>query len=156
MARTMAHRFADEIILRLGGGINGIAETKIYFVSNRTGIERDLGDGLRRAEPARRSRIWARISISPRISPDNSRLAFASLGNEGWAIRMFSLDLSRMVAFPGGHGGRQQPIAGVVGGRGEDRVFFGALRASGDLACGCQRRQSAQADVVQARMCRRS
>src|ERR1035437_1450202 len=25
-ARTVAHRFADEIILRLGGGINGIAE----------------------------------------------------------------------------------------------------------------------------------
>src|ERR1035438_6266967 len=36
-ARTIAHRFADEIILRLGGGINGIAETKIYFVSSRTG-----------------------------------------------------------------------------------------------------------------------
>jgi TolB protein len=32
-ARTIAHRFADEIILQLGGGINGIAETKIYFVS---------------------------------------------------------------------------------------------------------------------------
>ena len=31
-ARTIAHRFADEIILRLGGGINGIAETKIYFI----------------------------------------------------------------------------------------------------------------------------
>ena len=37
MARTVAHRFADEIIDRLGGGINGIAETKIYFVSSRTG-----------------------------------------------------------------------------------------------------------------------
>ena len=37
MARTIAHRFADAIIYRLGGGINGIAETKIYFVSTRTG-----------------------------------------------------------------------------------------------------------------------
>jgi len=37
MARTIAHRFADEIILRLGGGINGICETKIYFVSTRSG-----------------------------------------------------------------------------------------------------------------------
>src|ERR1700733_9906975 len=37
MARTIAHRFADEIIARLGGGINGIAETKIYFISARTG-----------------------------------------------------------------------------------------------------------------------
>ena len=31
-ARQIAHQFADEIILRLGGGIAGIAETKIYYV----------------------------------------------------------------------------------------------------------------------------
>ncbi len=37
MARTVAHRFADEIISRLGGGIDGIAETKIYFISSRSG-----------------------------------------------------------------------------------------------------------------------
>ena len=38
-ARTIAHRFADEIILRLGGGINGIAETKIFFISTRSGTK---------------------------------------------------------------------------------------------------------------------
>ena len=37
--RQIAHHFADEIILRLGGGLNGISETKIYFVSNRTGTK---------------------------------------------------------------------------------------------------------------------
>ena len=31
--RVIAHKFADEIIFRLGGGIAGIAESKIYFVS---------------------------------------------------------------------------------------------------------------------------
>ena len=36
-ARTIAHRFANEIIFRLGGGIAGIAESKIYFVSERSG-----------------------------------------------------------------------------------------------------------------------
>ncbi|MFZ0137503.1 MAG: translocation protein TolB, partial [Candidatus Sulfotelmatobacter sp.] len=36
-ARLIAHKFADEIILRLGGGIPGIAESKIYFVSDRPG-----------------------------------------------------------------------------------------------------------------------
>ena len=35
--RVIAHRFADEIIFRLGGGVAGIAESKIYFVSERTG-----------------------------------------------------------------------------------------------------------------------
>ena len=36
-ARITAHKFADEIIFRLGGGIPGIAESKIYFVSTRSG-----------------------------------------------------------------------------------------------------------------------
>src|SRR3981081_1667017 len=36
-ARLTAHKFADEIIMRLGGGIPGIAESQIYFVSDRTG-----------------------------------------------------------------------------------------------------------------------
>src|SRR5437762_3338535 len=36
-ARLTAHKFADEIIFRLGGGIQGIAETKVYFVSSRSG-----------------------------------------------------------------------------------------------------------------------
>src|SRR6267154_2812713 len=35
--RVIAHKFADEIIFRLGGGIPGIAESKIYFVSDRSG-----------------------------------------------------------------------------------------------------------------------
>ncbi len=36
-ARLIAHKFADEIIFRLGGGIPGVAESQIYFVSSRTG-----------------------------------------------------------------------------------------------------------------------
>ena len=40
------------------------------------------------------------ISISPRISPDGSRLAFSSLSKSGWEILMYSLDLDRLVTFP--------------------------------------------------------
>src|SRR6266545_6237945 len=36
-ARTTAHKFANEIIFRLGGGVPGIAESKIFFVSDRSG-----------------------------------------------------------------------------------------------------------------------
>jgi TolB protein len=104
MARTIAHRFADEIILRLGGGINGIAETKIYFVSTRSGSKEiwvmDY-DGQNQHPITH----LGTTSISPRVSPDNSRIAFASLGPEGWAIRMYSLDLNRIVAFPAGVAG---------------------------------------------------
>jgi TolB protein len=104
MARTVAHRFADAIIDRLGGGINGIAETKIYFVSNRTGSKEIWVMDYDGANQHAVTHLGS-ISISPRISPDNFRIAFASLGSEGWAIRMFSLDLGRIVSFPAGAAG---------------------------------------------------
>jgi TolB protein len=103
-ARTIAHRFADEIILRLGGGINGIAESKIYFVSSRGGTKEiwvmDY-DGQNQHAVTH----LGTISLSPRVSPDNTRVAFASLGRGGWAIRMYSVELGRMVNFPAGVGG---------------------------------------------------
>jgi TolB protein len=105
-ARAIAHRFADEIIARLGGGLNGIAETKIYFVSARTGTKEIWAmdyDGQNQHIVTK----LGSTSLSPRISPDNSRLAFSSIGKEGWTIRMFSVELGRMVAFPG---------AGIAGG----------------------------------------
>ncbi|HTX77669.1 MAG TPA: Tol-Pal system beta propeller repeat protein TolB [Terracidiphilus sp.] len=104
MARTIAHRFADEIIARLGGGINGIAETKIYFVSSRSG-NKEIWVMDYDGENQHQITHLGTTSLSPRISPDNSRIAFSSLGKEGWAIRMYSLDLGRMVSFPGGSAG---------------------------------------------------
>jgi TolB protein len=104
MARTIAHRFADEIILRLGGGINGIAETKIYFISTRSGAKEvwvmDYDGQNQHAVTHLGS-----ICLSPRISPDNSRLAFAAMGRTGWDVRMWSLELGRYVAFPAGTAG---------------------------------------------------
>jgi TolB protein len=101
MARTIAHRFADEIIYRLGGGINGIAETKIYFISSRTGSKEVWAmdyDGQNQHAITH----LGTVTLSPRISPDNSRIAFSSLDREGWAVRMYSLDLGRKVSFPAG------------------------------------------------------
>jgi len=102
-ARAIAHRFADDIIARLTG-INGIAETKIYFVSSRTGTK----EIWMMDYDGQNQHIVTKLgstSLSPRISPDNSRLAFSSIGKEGWTIRMYSLELGRMVAFPGGTAG---------------------------------------------------
>lgn len=101
MAHTVAHRFADAIIYRLGGGINGIAETKIYFVSSRTG-SKEIWVMDYDGENQHQLTHLGTVSLSPRVSPDNSRVAFASLGHEGWAIRMYSLDLNRLVSFPAG------------------------------------------------------
>jgi TolB protein len=98
-ARLIAHKFADEIIFRLGGGIPGIAETKIYFVSDRSGHKEiwmmDYDGSNQRPVSHQGS-----ISLSPRISPDNSRVAFSSLTKSGWEILMYSVELNRLVSFP--------------------------------------------------------
>ncbi len=49
------------------------------------------------------------VSLSPRISPDNTRLAFSSLGKDGFQIRMYSLLLGRMVNFQGVGGTNLSP-----------------------------------------------
>ncbi len=98
-ARVIAHKFADEIIFRLGGGIAGIAETKIYFVSTRSGHKEIWGmdyDGMNQQQITH----LGSISLSPKVSPDGSRIAFSSLTKSGWEILMYSLDLNRLVSFP--------------------------------------------------------
>ncbi len=98
-ARLTAHKFADEIILRLGGGIPGIAESQIYFVSDRTGHKEIWVMDYDGSNQRQISHLGS-ISLSPRISPDGSRLAFSSLTKSGWEIMMYSFDLNRMVSFP--------------------------------------------------------
>jgi TolB protein len=110
-ARIIAHRFADEIVSRLGGGISGIAETKIYFVSSRTGSKEIWAMDYDGQNEHQITHLGS-ISLSPRISPDNSRIAFASLGSQGWTVRMYSLELGRAVNFTAGsEGGSNQSPA---------------------------------------------
>ena len=107
-ARLIAHRFADEIILRLGGGINGIAETHIYYISSKSGTKEVWAmdyDG----QGAHQVTRLGSISLSPHVSPDNSRIAFTSLGSGGWSVKMFSLVLNRIVAFQSPAGTTQSP-----------------------------------------------
>ena len=97
--RVIAHKFADEIIFRLGGGIPGIAESQIYFVSSRTGHKEIWVMDYDGANQRQITHLNS-ISLSPRISPDGSRLAFSSVTKSGWDILMYSMDLNRLVGFP--------------------------------------------------------
>jgi TolB protein len=98
-ARIMAHRFADDIIFRLGGGLSGIAESSIYFVSDRSGHKEIWAMDYDGANQRQLTHLDS-IAISPRISPDGSRLAFSGLTKTGWEIMMYSLDLNRLISFP--------------------------------------------------------
>jgi TolB protein len=107
-ARVMAHKFADEIIMRLGGGIAGICESKIYFVSDRSG-HKEIWVMDYDGSNQRQITQLGSSALSPRVSPDGSRIAFSALTKTGWEIMMYSLDLNRMVSFPRAGGTNLSP-----------------------------------------------
>jgi TolB protein len=107
-ARQIAHRFADEIIFRLGGGVPGIAETKIYYVK-LNGDTKEIWQMDYDGANQHAITHLGTVSLSPRISPDNTRLAFSSLGRDGFQVRMYSLLLGRMVNFPATGGTNLSP-----------------------------------------------
>lgn len=98
-ARLIAHRFADEIIFRLGGGIPGVAETKIVYVGGRTGHKEIWMMDYDGEGQAQITKLGS-VSLSPRISPDLSRIAFTTLARGGVDLAMYSLELGKMVTFP--------------------------------------------------------
>ena len=124
-ARLIAHRFANEIIFRLGGGIQGIFESKIFFISSRSGHkevwEMDY-DGANQKQVTHLNSI----SLSPRVSPDGSRIAFSSYAKGGPNIMMYSRDLNRMVSFPSFTGTNISPAWAPSG----DRLAFSSSRTA--------------------------
>ncbi len=98
-ARLMAHRFADEIIFRLGGGLPGIAESSLYFISNRSGHKEVWAMDYDGANQHQVTHLGS-VSLSPHLSPDGSRVAFTSYAKGGPDVLMYSLELDRLVTFP--------------------------------------------------------
>lgn len=111
--RQFAHQFADEIISRLSGGLPGVASTKIAFVSVRSGHkeiwEMDYDGAGQRQLTTLRS-----IALTPRWSPDGSRIAFTCYAaSPGGVVTpqicLFSLVTNKMVAFPRWRGTNSSP-----------------------------------------------
>jgi TolB protein len=102
-ARKLAHQFADDIIARLSGGVPGIASTQIAFVSNRSGNKEiwvmDY-DGSNQHEITQ----LKTISLTPRWSPDATRIAFTCYepfrGDTSAQICMYSTESNRLISFP--------------------------------------------------------
>ena len=97
--RSAAHRFADEIILKIGGGIPGIASTKIAFVSNRNGHKEIYTmdyDGFGQ-KPLTNHRS---ISLTPRWSSENSRIAYTSYHRGNPDLYFQTVYDQRLISFP--------------------------------------------------------
>jgi TolB protein len=98
-ARTIAHKFADEIIFRLGGGIAGMAESKIFFISARSGHKEVWQMDYDGASQTQVTKLGS-ITLSPRVSPDGARIAYSTFASGGPNIALYSRDLGRQVRFP--------------------------------------------------------
>lgn len=97
-AREIAHEFADAIIQALGGG-PGIAQSKIAFISNRTGHKEVWMMDYDGHNQHPVTHLHS-IAYSPRLSPDGSKLAFMSFASGRPEIRVYSLLTHRYLHFP--------------------------------------------------------
>jgi TolB protein len=103
--RQMAHKFADEIIFYLGGGVPGIAESRIAFVRNLK---------PKQAGQTTMKEIWMMdydggnqeqithlntLSLTPAISVDGTQIAFTTYLKSNPDIMVFSLLTKSPLAF---------------------------------------------------------
>jgi TolB protein len=97
--REAAHRFANEIVQALGGGISGIFLSKIAFVRGHAGHSEIW---LMDYDGSNQHPItsYGSLSTTPRWSPDNTKLAFTSYASGNPEIYVFSLETNHRVPFP--------------------------------------------------------
>jgi len=111
-ARRMAHQFADDIIAYLGGGQTGIAQTQITYVSERGGNKEVWMMDYDGANQHELTHLKS-ISLTPRWSPDATRIAFTCYvsyrGVTSAQICIYSTVSNRLIAFPRFRGTNSSP-----------------------------------------------
>lgn len=111
-ARRLAHQFADDIIAFLSGGQPGIAQTKIAYVSGRSGNKEIWIMDYDGANQQQLTHVKS-IALTPRWSPDASRIAFTCYvpyrGVTSAQICIYSAASNRLIAFPRYRGTNSSP-----------------------------------------------
>ena len=110
--RRFAHQFADEIISKLSGGSPSIAGTQIAFVSSRSGPKEIWAMDYDGANQHPLTSLHS-IALTPRWSPDASRIAFTCfkpmIRVTSAQLCMYSMDTGKLVSFPQYKGTNSSP-----------------------------------------------
>ena len=96
-ARLIAHKFADEIIFRLGGGIPGIAESKIVYIRRSAPRVKELWMMDYDGSNQRQITHLNATCLTPAISQDGTMVAFTRL--EDNKLMVFSLLTNNLLPF---------------------------------------------------------
>jgi TolB protein len=112
--RAFAHQFADEIISKLSGGLPGIASTQIAFVSNRSGNKEIWAMDYDGENQHQLTQLHT-IALTPRWSPDATRIAFTCYAPPGSGsvltaqICIQSMATNHLISWPRFHGTNASP-----------------------------------------------
>lgn len=111
-ARRLAHQFADDIVSLLGGGLPGIAQTQIAYVSSRS-ANKEIWVMDYDGANAHQLTSMKSTALTPRWSPDATRIAFTCFapyrGVSSAQICMYSLASNRLISFPRFPGTNEAP-----------------------------------------------
>jgi TolB protein len=111
-ARKLAHKFADDIVALLGGGTGGIAQTQVAYVSTKAGNKEIWAMDYDGAGQHQLTHLKT-ISLTPRWSPDTSKIAFTCYvpfrGVTSAQICIYSADSDRLISFPRYRGSNSSP-----------------------------------------------
>jgi TolB protein len=111
-ARKLAHQFADDIVGILSGGLPGVAQTQIAYVSTTSGNKEIWIMDYDGANQHQVTHLKT-ISLTPRWAPDSTRIAFTCYvpfrGVTSAQICVYSSASDKLISFPRYRGTNSSP-----------------------------------------------